>query len=89
MDPHRHELPIPGPAAEDKAAREILRLWATGGKPRISIDIDDEDGPPGWGIVLVDLARHVAFSYEETGQMKGPAVLDRIKRTLEANWGKR
>jgi hypothetical protein len=89
MDRQTHELPIPGPAAKDKKAREILRVWASGGRQRISIDTDDEDGPAGWGIVLVDLARHVAAAYEETGQMKGPAVLDRIKQTFEANWGKR
>lgn len=89
MDRHLNELPVPGPAAEDKRAREILRLWATGGKPRISIETDDEDGPAGWGIALVDLARHVAVAYEETGEMKGPEVLDRIKQAFEANWGKR
>jgi hypothetical protein len=89
MDLHTHELPIPGPAAEDEEAREILRAWASGGRPWISIDTDDEDGPAGWGIVLVDLARHIAAAYEETGQMKGPTVLDRIKQVFEANWGKR
>jgi hypothetical protein len=89
MTHHRYELPIPGPAAENKDAREILRMWGAGGKLRISIDTQDEGGPPGWGIVLVDLARQVAVAYEQSGGMKGIEVLDRIKRAFEAKWRKR
>jgi Domain of unknown function (DUF5076) len=62
MTHHRYELPIPSPAAENKDAREILRIWGAGGKQRISIDTEGEGGPAGWGIVLVDLARHVAVA---------------------------
>jgi Domain of unknown function (DUF5076) len=89
MTHHRYELPIPGPAAENKDAREILRIWGAGGKQRISIDTEGEGGPAGWGIVLVDLARHVAVAYEQSGEMKGTEVLDRIKRAYEAKWRKR
>jgi len=42
-----------------------------------------------WGIVLVDMARHVAVAHELSGKMKGPAVLDQIGQTFIANWGKR
>jgi len=45
MTHHRYELPIPGPAAENKDAREILRIWGAGGKPCISIDTEGEGGP--------------------------------------------
>jgi len=89
MTHHRYELPIPGPAADNKDAREILRMWGAGGKQCISVDTQDEGGPAGWGIVPVDLARHVAVAYEQSGEMKGSEVLDRIKRAFEANWGKR
>jgi hypothetical protein len=89
MTYHHCELPIPGPAAENKDAREILRMWGAAGKQRISIDTEEEGGPAGWGIVLVDLARHVAVAYEQSGNIKGTEVLDRIKRTFEAKWGKR
>jgi hypothetical protein len=86
---HRYELPIPGPAAENKDAREILRIWGAGGRQCISIDTEAEGGPARWGIALVDLARHVAVAYEQSGEMKGTEVLDRIKRAFEARWRKR
>ena len=89
MERHPHELPVPGPAIEDKDAREVLRLWAAGGKPRISIDTECCEDPGAWGIVLVDMARHIAVACELSGKMKGPAVLDQIRQTFVANWGKR
>lgn len=89
MDRRPYELPIPGPAVDDEAAQEVLRMWAAGGQPCISIDTECCEDSGGWGIVLVDIARHVAVAYELSGKMTGPAVLDRIKRTFDANWGKR
>jgi hypothetical protein len=89
MERHPHELPIPGAAIGEEDACEVLRLWATRGKPRISIDTECCDDPGAWGIVLVDIARHIAVAHELSGKMKGLAVLEQIRRTFVANWEQR
>jgi hypothetical protein len=89
MDQHSHELPIPDQAARDERARELLRAWASGGKQHISIDTKHWADPAAWGIMLVDLAKHVANAYDQSGRMKSGAVLDRIKRNFDAKLARR
>jgi hypothetical protein len=89
MDRHQHELLIPPPVAGDQRARELLRAWASGGKQHISIDTKAWSDPGAWGIMLVDLAKHVANAYDQSGKMKSAAVLDRIKGHFDAMWAKR
>jgi len=88
MDRHGHELLIPDRAARDRSAREILRAWACGGKLHISIDTGVSDDPFAWGLVLVDLAKHVANAYDQSGRMQSAAVLERIKQNFDAKLAK-
>ena len=89
MDQHPHELPIPDPSANNEHAREILRVWAAGGRPQISIDTTVWEDPVSWGIMLVDLAKHLANAYEQAGRMNHAMVLSRIKQNFDAKWTKR
>lgn len=88
MDRHGHELLIPDRAARDASAREMLRAWASGGKLHISIDAGVSDDPFAWGLILVDLARHVANAYDQSGRMQSATVLERIKQNVDAKWAK-
>lgn len=89
MDQHPYELPIPDPSANDEGASELLRAWAAGGRQEISIDTKTWQDPAAWGIMLVDLAKHLANAYEQAGRMKRGAVLHRIKQSFDAKWAKR
>ena len=42
--------------------------------------------PAAWGIMLVDLARHVALAYQQTQGLQSEDVLDRIKAGFDAEW---
>ena len=86
MDQHPHELMIPGPAERDENAREVLRAWASGGMQHISINVHHWDDPFGWGMLLVDLAKHVANAFEQSGRMSRAAVLERIKQNFDGSW---
>ena len=44
------------------------------------------DDPAAWGILLVDLARHAASSYEQTSGLDRDAALERIKDGIDAEW---
>ena len=80
------ELPIPPPIASDKNARELLRVWAAHGRQHISIATEVWDDPAAWGIMLVDLAKHIARSYQERENVDAAQTLKRIKEGFDAEW---
>jgi hypothetical protein len=84
--PHPNELPIPTRAETDMLGREILRVWAAGGQQHVSINTSLWDDPASWGIMLVDLARHVANAYSQSGRFDEQVALRRLKEGLDVEW---
>jgi Domain of unknown function (DUF5076) len=81
------ELPIPPAVAEDPQAREILRLWDMGSsRQQFVLNPGLWGDPTNWGVMLVDLARHVAHAYAELGHMEEAAALGRIKQCFDLEW---
>ncbi len=87
MEKHRRnaELDPPPIAGASREAVEILRVWAAPGQPQqLTLRTVWKD-PRAWGLLLVDLARHVAIAYEREGQNR-IQVLQRIRESFEAEW---
>ncbi len=76
-------LPEPEQAIVDENALELIRVWAASGQQRISIATGVWDNPTAWGIMLVDLARHIAQSYQDLDEAY---VLELIKKGMDAEW---
>jgi hypothetical protein len=60
-------LSIPPAAQRDKASFEVLRVWIAEQGQHVSIrsgGIGAWEDPFAWGIVLADLARHIAHAHE-------------------------
>lgn len=81
------QLPIPGPAVEDPRAIEMVRVWAAGGKQHVSLATGIWDDPANWGIMLVDLAKHIANAYEQSRGLNRITVLRRLREGFDAEWG--
>ena len=56
-------LAIPPVAQRDKASFEVLRVWIANQGQHVSIQSGAWDDPFAWGIVLADLARHIALAH--------------------------
>jgi len=56
-------LAIPPAAQRDKASFEVLRVWIAEQGQHVSIQSGAWDDPFAWGIVLADLARHIALAH--------------------------
>jgi hypothetical protein len=80
------QLPIPPAAAKAPSAMEILRVWVAQGSQHVSIATALWPDPAAWGLVLADLAQHVARAYEETGGQTAADALARIREALDAEW---
>jgi hypothetical protein len=80
------ELIVPPDVKSDPGARELVRVWAAHGQQHVSIAAEAWDDPATWGIMLVDLARHIANFYHQERGMDPNAVLLRIKTLFDAEW---
>jgi hypothetical protein len=83
------ELPIPPPAQADPNARELVRVWAAGGAQHVSLAASAWKAPGSWGVVLVDLARHLARAYEQRGECDADTALAEIRAMFDAEWANR
>jgi hypothetical protein len=80
------ELPIPPGALGDAQARELVRVWAASGQQHLSLANGLWEDPAAWGIMLVDLARHIAHAYELSHGMDSDKTLARIREGFDAEW---
>lgn len=78
----RREL-IPPDAANADDAMEIVRVWVAEGSQHVALRPDIWKDPAAWGLMLVDLARHVANAYEPDAR---DAILTRIKVGFDMEW---
>jgi hypothetical protein len=74
MSGKHSELEIPEAATEDSDAIEILRIWIAGGSQHVSIKAAVWDDPAAWGLMLSDLAKHVANAYAAQGMDRAAAL---------------
>src|SRR5688572_25274173 len=86
MTSHPRQLAIPGVAFRDPKAVELLRLWAANGQQHVALATGVWDDPASWGIMLVDLAKHIANAYEQTNGSNRDEVLARLKEGFDAEW---
>lgn len=80
------ELPIPPQAVKSGPSFELVRVWVADGDQHVSVATNVWEDPAAWGIMMVDLARHVANAYARTHGMRQLDVLERIKEGFDAEW---
>ncbi|QDU59112.1 DUF5076 domain-containing protein [Aeoliella mucimassa] len=79
-------LEIPPAALADDQAVEIARIWGAGGKQHVTLASGIWKDPGNWGIMLVDLATHIANAYEQNSLCTKRQCLDRIKDVFDSEW---
>lgn len=85
--PHPRELPIPRQIANEQMAIEIARIWiAAGGGHHLSLTTNLVGDPKAWGIMLVNLAKHVANAYHQSRGADPEQMLAGIKAAFDAEW---
>jgi hypothetical protein len=83
MSTHR-ELIIPPAALDDPAATEVARAWVAKGALHCTLDIGVWKDPAAWGLVLADLARHVANAHLEQDGVGAEECVARIRAGFDA-----
>jgi hypothetical protein len=80
------ELNIPPKAKDDPDSVELARIWAASGSQHVSLKVVHWRDPAEWGMMLVDLARHVASAYQQLEGRDLDDTLARIKKGFDAEW---
>lgn len=84
MSPDK-SLAIPPAAQRDKASFEVLRVWIAEQSQHVSIRSGAWEDPFAWGIVLADLARHIALAHElQDNKNNKEKFLDRLLEGFSA-----
>jgi hypothetical protein len=80
----KDELPIPPIAKADPNAVEVVRVWVAKGGQHVSLNPFVWNDPEVWGMVLADLAGHLANAYEQEMGLDREETLRKITRLLVA-----
>lgn len=80
----KNELLVPPIAESDPNAIEVVRVWVAKGGQHVSINPLIWKDPQAWGIVLADLAGHVANAYEQALGLDRKQTMKKITDLLMA-----
>ena len=76
-------LVVPEEAKADCNSFELLRIWIANNSQHVSLRVGVWKDPAAWGIMLSDLAKHIAHSYEQDCALDRVQTLQRIKAAFD------
>jgi hypothetical protein len=79
-----NELIVPPAAQSGRAAVELLRAWVVDGSLHCTLAPEVWDEPANWGIMLADVARHVANALAERESVDPQPILASIAELFNA-----
>jgi Domain of unknown function (DUF5076) len=77
------QLRVPEAARTDAKSFELLRVWIAHHDQHISLRVGVWKEPEAWGMMLADLARHIAAAFEQSENRDATEVLAQIKAGFE------
>jgi hypothetical protein len=83
-------LPVPPPAKRDPRAVEMVRTWIAEGKLHVTLNVGFWEQPErgiderdAWGILMADMARHIANAHEQEYGRDPRETLTMIREAFE------
>ncbi len=78
------QLPVPPGIAGDDDAREMVRAWVAHQGLHCTLNLGQwgEREAIGWGVLLSDVARHVANALHEQSGVDPQAVLEQLREVF-------
>jgi Domain of unknown function (DUF5076) len=81
---HTDQLALPEAAHRDKRSFELLRVWIADQDQHISLRVGVWKDPSHWGIMLADLAGHIANTFEQAEGLTHVQALKSIQLAFNA-----
>lgn len=84
---HMGELKPPPSAIGNADAGEVLRCWIVGDSLHVSFRASAfGNSAETWGMLLSDVGRHIAESFEQEGWCSLQDAKDRMKKLFDSEW---
>jgi hypothetical protein len=80
----KDQLTIPDAARKDPESQEVARIWVANNAQHVTLQVGAWKDPFAWGILLADLARHLANAYEKSEGLNIDETVRRIRRGFDA-----
>lgn len=77
-------LTIPAAATMDEGSFELLRIWVANRGQHVSLKSGVWEDPFTWGIMLADLAGHIANSFDRQNPTERQEIVERIRAGFDA-----
>lgn len=82
-----NELPPPPKVVGNLEANEVLRCWIVDGGLQLSVaPLVFSKNAETWGLLLSDVARHIAQSFEQEGVHSYDETRQRIRAQFDIEW---
>jgi|SRR5579864_352126 len=82
----KDQMPIPDAATTDSNLVEMLRVWIAHQGQHVSLRTDVWDDPAYWGVMLADLAGHIANAYHQQTGADREEILERVRAYMDAEF---
>ncbi len=82
----KDEIAAPPSARTDAQSFEVARIWIADNAPRVALRVDVWDDPAAWGVLLADVARHIAIAYSQSADHDAAAALERVLSGFRAEF---
>lgn len=81
----KDSLPVPAAASRDPRSLEVLRVWIANGEQHVALAFGMWEDPAAWGLLLADLARHIAEAHaQQDDAVSAEDFLDDIRAGFES-----
>jgi hypothetical protein len=80
------ELPVPQAVHKASEGIEILRVWVADRKQHVSLQCGIWEDPAAWGIMLVDLIKHIGRAYNQQNNINFQDTIARVKNGFDVEW---
>jgi hypothetical protein len=81
----KDSLPIPAAASRDPRSLEVLRVWIANGEQHVALAFGMWDEAAAWGLLLADLARHIAEAHaQQDSDVDAEDFLEQIRSGFES-----
>jgi hypothetical protein len=80
------QLSLPNDIDENSEGQEVLRAFIVDSGLSVSMAPLAFGEPDTWGLLLVDVARHVSRAYESEGQGQFETTMGKIREMFDAEW---
>lgn len=86
---HEGELSIPPKAESSPNAYEVVRVWLTKAGPLFSLLPEVWTDPAAWGLLIADIADHVAYARSGGNTQVRKEILEQIRIGFDMEWARR